>query len=350
MVLAASKLRQSNEISEIKIHKKNDEIPIEFLLLGELTTRTLKQAGYTTLKSIAVTPIEKIKKDTNLGKNIVTTLVNNAYASYLQFSSAADVWKERKNLNYLTTMSSNLDEILGFGIEFGTITEVFGASNAGKTQLCHQLCVNVQLSEQEGGVGGSAIYLDLKGDFRPERILEMGLGLKIRNALEKVFYQRLFTTDHLRASLKKIRSIVSEKNVKLVVIEGFITPFLNECDTFESEQNAILTVMGELKQLNALFPDIAIVITNEVSEKTNIMFGDPVYALGSHAVAHNATTRLYLKQSRQEERVIRLIHSPWRPTDEATFLITEEGIRDCPKNESGEIGTNRNGKYESMFS
>lgn len=40
----------------------------------------------------------------------------------------------------------------------------------GKTQLCHTLCVTVQLPMAQGGGAGKAAYIDTEGTFRPERI------------------------------------------------------------------------------------------------------------------------------------------------------------------------------------
>ena len=40
--------------------------------------------------------------------------------------------------------SSDLDALLGGGIETGSITEIFGEFRTGKTQMCHTLCVSCQ--------------------------------------------------------------------------------------------------------------------------------------------------------------------------------------------------------------
>ncbi|KAF8034295.1 hypothetical protein BT93_C0554 [Corymbia citriodora subsp. variegata] len=46
---------------------------------------------------------------------------------------------------HITTGSQALDEILGGGIETLGITEAFGESGSGKTQLAHTLCVTTQI-------------------------------------------------------------------------------------------------------------------------------------------------------------------------------------------------------------
>ena len=59
----------------------------------------------------------------------------------LGFQKASDYYEQRKNLVFIKTGSNNLDQLLGGGLETGSITELFGEFRTGKTQLCHTLCV-----------------------------------------------------------------------------------------------------------------------------------------------------------------------------------------------------------------
>ena len=51
----------------------------------------------------------------------------------------------RRNIFRLTTGSTELDKMLGGGIESMAITEAFGEFRTGKTQLSHTLCVTTQM-------------------------------------------------------------------------------------------------------------------------------------------------------------------------------------------------------------
>ncbi len=44
---------------------------------------------------------------------------------------------------------------------------------AGKTQICMQLCVNTQIPEALGGLGGQAVYIDTEGSFMSKRVIEI---------------------------------------------------------------------------------------------------------------------------------------------------------------------------------
>ena len=86
------------------------------------------------------------------------------------FKTGVQVKERRKSVLHITTGSSNLDKILGGGLETGSITEAFGEFRTGKTQLAHTLCCTTQLSYALGGGQGKIIYIDTEGNFRPERI------------------------------------------------------------------------------------------------------------------------------------------------------------------------------------
>ena len=58
------------------------------------------------------------------------------------------------------TFSAGLDLVLGDGLLPGQITELYGQAGSGKTQLCLQLCANVQLPPLIGGLGGKVVYID----------------------------------------------------------------------------------------------------------------------------------------------------------------------------------------------
>ncbi len=69
----------------------------------------------------------------------------------------------RQRVIKITTGSSELDTLLGGGIETMSITEIFGEFRTGKTQLAHTLCVTAQLPSDMHGANGKVIFLDTEG-------------------------------------------------------------------------------------------------------------------------------------------------------------------------------------------
>lgn len=89
------------------------------------------------------------------------------------FTTANQILQQRGEIIKLTTGSKALDEIMGGGLETGSITEIYGEFRCGKTQLCHTLCVTCQLPVDMGGGEGKALYIDTEGTFRPQRLVQI---------------------------------------------------------------------------------------------------------------------------------------------------------------------------------
>ncbi len=53
-----------------------------------------------------------------------------------------------------------MDEFLDGGVLSQGITEIAGESAAGKTQICMQLCLTVQLPQESGGLHGGRLNLN----------------------------------------------------------------------------------------------------------------------------------------------------------------------------------------------
>lgn len=94
-----------------------------------------------------MTPKKNLQKLPGISEAKATKLLVAAQkVSPLYITTAAKVHFKRQSENIkLSTGSRDLDRLLGGGIETGSITEVFGESGSGKTQLCHTLAVTCQV-------------------------------------------------------------------------------------------------------------------------------------------------------------------------------------------------------------
>ena len=89
------------------------------------------------------------------------------------FQTAVECMAAREDTCQISTGSRELDNLLGGGMETGSITELFGEFRTGKTQICHTLCVTSQLAVDAGGAEGKALYIDTEGTFRPDRLVSI---------------------------------------------------------------------------------------------------------------------------------------------------------------------------------
>ncbi len=302
--------------------------------VGEATLKKLIKAGFSSLESIAYTPPKIIQNESGLGDKTTAKLVKASMSQLkIGFKSAEDVWAYRKNISRITTGSQELDDLFGGGIETGCVVEFFGEFRTGKTQIAHQLCVNVQLPEEDGGLNGNALYIDTEGTFRPERIVQMseGLDLDHKKILKNIVFGRAYNSDHQILLIKEASNLIKEKNIKLIIVDSLIGHFRSEYvgrGTLAVRQQTINTHLHDLLRLTDIFPELCVIVTNQVQSKPDVFYGNPTVAAGGNIVAHGSTIRVYLRKGKGEQRVAKMIDAPHLPEGEAVFSITENGITD----------------------
>ncbi|KAF9987694.1 recombinase rad51 [Modicella reniformis] len=270
--------------------------------------RKLKEAGYHTVESIAYTP----KKAFLLLKGISEAKADKIISS------------------------SELDKLLGGGIETGGITELFGEFRTGKSQICHTLAVTCQLPTALKGGEGKCLYIDTEGTFRPDRLLAIAerFGLKGDEVLENVAYARAYNTDHQMNLLVEAAGMMAETRFSLLVVDSatalYRTDFSGRAE-LSARQMHMARFLRNLQRLADEF-GIAVVITNQVVAQVDgmaSMFGDSRKPIGGNIIAHASTTRLSLRKSKGENRICKVYDSPCLPESEAEFAIGQLGIDDA---------------------
>ncbi|MFW9820077.1 MAG: DNA repair and recombination protein RadA [Candidatus Thorarchaeota archaeon] len=302
--------------------------------VGEATLNKLIKAGFSSLESIAFTPPSIIQDESGLGDKTTAKLIKASMEKLnIGFKSAEDVWEHRKNIARITTGSQELDDLFGGGVETGSLIEFFGEFRTGKTQIMHQLCVNVQLPQEKGGIEGKALYIDTEGTFRPERIIQMaeGLDLDYNKILKNIVFGRAYNSDHQVILVKEAANLIKEHNIKLIVVDSLIGHFRSEYigrGTLANRQQMINSHLHDLLRLCDIYTDLAIVVTNQVQSKPDVFYGNPLQAAGGNVVAHGSTIRIYLRKGKGEQRIAKIVDAPHLPEGEAIFSITENGISD----------------------
>lgn len=125
---------------------------IEDLELTPTVLSKLMEAGYKTLESIAAANSAELASIVGIPLPTAQRIVVRARDLLgLKFKTALELRVERAKIGRITTGSRSLDALLGGGIETKSITEFFGEYGTGKTNICHQIAVNVQLPEDREG-------------------------------------------------------------------------------------------------------------------------------------------------------------------------------------------------------
>jgi DNA repair protein RadA len=245
----------------------------------------------------------------------------------------ADLFLERrKTAGRISTGSKALDELFGGGLETQAITEMYGSFRSGKTQMAHQLAVMIQRPPEDGGLSAKAIYVDTEGTFRPERLVDMAeaYGMDTAKVLKNIVWARAYNSDHQILLCDQAMEMAPDHNAKLLVVDSVTSHFRAEYTgrgTLAARQQKLNKHLHHL-QRGAEINNLAVYITNQVMSRPDAFFGDPTAPVGGHVLAHVPQTRCYLRKSKGERRICRLVDSPNLPEGEAVFTVVKDGIRD----------------------
>ncbi len=311
------------------------EIELEDLPgVGASIAEKLRESGYTDLMELAVASPGDVAEAAEIGLTVAQKIIGEARrkADVGGFESGTSLLERRKKLGRITTNSKALDELLGGGVETQAITEFSGEFGTGKTQLAHQIAVDVQMPAAQGGLSGEVVYIDTESTFRPERIVDMakGVGLDPAEALARIHVARAYNSNHQMLLVGKAQELAREHPIRLLVVDSLTAHFRSEYmgrGELAPRQQLLNKHLHELLRFSDTY-NASIVVTNQVSARPDILFGDPTRPIGGNIVAHAATYRVYLRKSKPPKRIARLIDSPNLPEGEAVFSLTTEGIRE----------------------
>ncbi len=302
--------------------------------VGPATAEKLREAGFDDLMSIAVSSPSALIEAAEIGEATANKIIAAAkkLADVGGFLTGDVIMEQRNAACKVTTGSKALDTLLGGGLETCAITEFYGEFGSGKTQIIHQLCVNITRGEEEGGLSGHTVFIDTENTFRPERIIQMANGLDMdpNEILKTIHVARAFNSHHQMLLIEKAKEITKEFPIKLLIMDSLTSHFRAEYigrGSLAERQQKLNKHLHSIMQ----FADVnkaVVAVTNQVSAKPDAFFGDPTRAIGGHVLGHSSTFRIYLRKSKGNRRIARLIDSPNLPEGEAVFSINEEGIRD----------------------
>lgn len=258
--------------------------------------------------------------------------------------TAFDCLSEEAKSPSIITFCKNLDISLGGGVRVKEITDICGAPGTGKTQMCFQLCVSVQLSQAIIGVEGRVLFIDTNQGFSPYRQKEIAQECLERysqtcskfqglpatkvdssSVLENIKY--IYCKDYIELLiiLETIKlTLRSSNDIKLLVVDSFSFLFRNFEDNIKRTR-IIYEVLTDLLQM-ANQHEIAVVITNELT--TRIINEEAVIypALGD-SLAHKVGQRIILSKKKDDQYVAFLAKCLFAPKNGIPFKIKTSGIR-----------------------
>jgi DNA repair protein RadA len=298
--------------------------------IGPATVAKLKEIGYKTVESLGMAAVSELVA-AGIGEAVAQKVIDEARKGMaITFVRGDELVELRKNVRKLTTGCSSMDQLLDGGLETQSLTEFYGEFGSGKSQMCHQLCVTVQLPESQGGLDGSALYIDTENTFRPERLQQIAprFGIKPDEVLKRIIYAEAYTSNHQTVLLDNADEVIKENGIRLIIIDSVMSHFRSEYlgrEMLAPRQQQLNKHLHKLMRLSRAFNTVA-VITNQVMASPDAFFSKAVSPVGGHIIGHMSHSRIFLRKGRNNVRIAKLTVSPSLPEGEVPMRITERGI------------------------
>jgi len=321
------------ETQEVKpVRSKAKEPSIKDLPgVGAAIAQKLADSSYNNMISIAVASPGELVETAGVTESTARKIIQAARASMdMGFESGEELLARRAKVQRIDVGPKSFNDLVGGGFETGAIVECFGQYGSSKTQVAHQLAVNVQKLEDDA----VAVYIDTENTFRPERIKQFaeGANLDTDAVLKRIKVARAYNSDHQMLLAEKVEDLITKQNlnIKLVIIDSLTAHFRAEFigrGTLAERQQKLNKHMRTLSKLADMY-GLCVYVTNQVMSKPDQFFGDPTEAIGGHIVGHNSTFRIYLRKGKKGSRVAKLIDAPNLADGEAVFMVENKGIVD----------------------
>ena len=303
--------------------------------IGPTTAKKLREAGIFSVMDLAVAGVEDLAVDINASKESAASfimaaqkLLRESDVLEKEFVTADTALKKRRSLLRCSTGSSMLDDLFLGGIETQAVTELYGEFGSGKSQICHTMCITAGQPVESGGLNSGVIYIDTEGTFRPERLEQISSSRNIDpvRALQNVAVCKVYNSAHLELIVKNLGKYIDDYKAKLVIVDSIISLHRAEFSgrgTLADRQQRLNSIMHKLLRISEIY-NIAIIVTNQVQSAPDTFFGDPTKPTGGNVIGHASTYRVYLRKS-GENRIAKMIDSPYHPYSEVRFTINEKG-------------------------
>jgi DNA repair protein RadA len=314
--------------------------------VGPATADKLTDAGFESYQSIAVASPAELSNTADIGNSTAADIINAAReaADIGGFESGTAVLERREQIGKLSWLIDEVDDLLGGGIETQSITEVYGEFGAGKSQVTHQMAVNVQLPSEHGGLEGSCIFVDSEDTFRPERIDDMVRGLDdeiiqatmdargmedasasneedvtdlVADFLDKIHVAKAFNSNHQILLAEKAKELAQEHEDR--------AEYVGRGELAERQQK-LNKHLHDLMRIGDLY-NTAVLVTNQVASNPDSYFGDPTQPIGGNILGHTSTFRMYLRKSKGDKRIVRLVDAPNLADGEAVMRVQDAGLK-----------------------
>lgn len=297
----------------------------------------IERAGISTAKQIIIMSKWDIKKLTNLNNDDII-LLKSMIADYLSPESVpGDLLLQQENLNSRISSGCNtIDSLMKGGFLRGTLTEIYGESGSGKTQVLIQAVAHNSFC--------GCVYICTEDLFPLKRLQQVIHSIPDYNSEtdygKNIFIEHVTEPIELLSCVKvRLPKLLSKTKVSLIIVDSIAAPYRTDTTNYvqraedlrelamsliKTAQNANLAIVC-INQVTAAFdgsdnclPSLGLAWSNMVSTRLSIR-------KTSETIDIKEESDL-IQEKYSNVREMSVVFAPHLSNKSARFIITPAGI------------------------
>ncbi len=212
-----------------------------------------------------------------------------------------------------------LDRILGGGLEFDAITNIYGPPGSGKTNIA--LCVLLGVANTK-----KAVYIDTEGSFSKERFAQLGGTEK---CMKNIFLLEVHEWVEQHKKMQELEKLVEKDKISLIIVDSLVALYRLQLDdsNFSLVNKQLATQYSILSKMARKYK-IPVLVTNQVYTK------DDKVELTSRTIARYwSKTLVELKRLEKDNHRVAIVRKHRSIAEGRTveFKIAEKGLEETKK-------------------
>lgn len=248
-----------------------------------------------------------------------------------------DLSRKRTKKIILSSGLKNYDAILGRGFHAGKKYLIFGANKTGKTQICHQICVQAykkfsKIYEKSDYIRNT-YYFDTENTFRPERIREIVNNFKYdyKKVLKTILVTKILSNSAFLLSLNDLENLIKKNHCVVLIIDTLNNHFRSEQGgkriSYKKSKDMFIEILKKINTLTKRYNLITIATAQVAPNLLNDAF-IRVLPVGNQFINHYFSEYLYLSREEEGKCYIHNVNSITNPEKKLLYEITNIGIQD----------------------